>query len=345
MLFPHDIANETSLRVRYAETDRMGVVYYANYLVWMEVGRVDLCKALGFNYRDMEDQDGVFLAVAESCCRYRSPARFDDQVVVKTWVEAAHSRMVTFAYEMRLAEGGRPLASATRATSSWTAGWRAHACPKSTSPCSGSSGGTRCDMFRSPRPRYYTAAATALLAFLFLFTLYKAWTQSILLDEAFTYKTWVAAPFSSFYTVAGYNNHPLNTLLCRLAVWMFGLSEITLRLPAVLLGLVYLVATYRAARILFGPSFWMLLTVALNCANPLVLDHFATARGYGMGLAFWALGTCLALRCVSEPSGARRWFTAGAAFGLAAASYMTEVFAVTAIILVQRGLPAAGPSP
>jgi acyl-CoA thioester hydrolase len=105
------IAHETTLRVRYAETDRMGVVYYANYLVWMEVGRVELCKALGFNYRDMEDHDGVFLAVAEASCRYRSPARFDDEVVVRTWVEAAHSRMVTFAYEMRLAEGGRPLAA------------------------------------------------------------------------------------------------------------------------------------------------------------------------------------------------------------------------------------------
>ncbi|MGA3097440.1 MAG: thioesterase family protein [Bryobacteraceae bacterium] len=104
-------AHETTLRVRYAETDRMGVVYYANYLVWMEVGRVELCKALGFDYRDMEDQDGVFLAVAEASCRYRYPARFDDEVVVRTWVEEAHSRMVTFAYEMRLAEGGRPLAS------------------------------------------------------------------------------------------------------------------------------------------------------------------------------------------------------------------------------------------
>jgi acyl-CoA thioester hydrolase len=99
------------LRVRYAETDRMGVVYYANYLVWMEVGRVDLCKALGFNYREMEDEDGIFLAVAESHCRYRSPARFDDEVTVKTWIEEAHSRMATFAYEMSLAEDGRVLAT------------------------------------------------------------------------------------------------------------------------------------------------------------------------------------------------------------------------------------------
>jgi acyl-CoA thioester hydrolase len=95
--------SETRIRVRYAETDQMGVVYYANYLVWMEAGRVDLCKALGFNYRDMELDDGVFLAVAEATCRYRAPARFDDEVVIRTWVAEANTRMAIIAYEMRLA--------------------------------------------------------------------------------------------------------------------------------------------------------------------------------------------------------------------------------------------------
>jgi acyl-CoA thioester hydrolase len=104
-------ATESRLRVRYAETDQMGVVYYANYLVWMEVGRVDLCKARGFNYRDMEAGDGIFLAVAESHCQYRYPARYDDEILVKTWIERATSRGVTFAYEMRLAEGDRRLAT------------------------------------------------------------------------------------------------------------------------------------------------------------------------------------------------------------------------------------------
>jgi len=104
-------ATETRLRVRYAETDNMGVVYYANYYVWMEVGRVDLCKERGFNYRDMEIDDGIFLAVGESQCRYRYPARFDDEVVIKTWIEDASPRLVVFAYEMRLAEGGRVLAT------------------------------------------------------------------------------------------------------------------------------------------------------------------------------------------------------------------------------------------
>src|SRR5438045_1263348 len=104
-------ASETRLRVRYAETDQMGVVYYANYLVWMEVGRVELCKACGFNYRDMENQDGIYLVVAEANCRYRSPARFDDEVVVKTWIERAATRMVTFAYEMQIGDTGRQLAT------------------------------------------------------------------------------------------------------------------------------------------------------------------------------------------------------------------------------------------
>ena len=103
--------NETRIRVRYAETDQMGIVYHANYLIWMEVGRVAYCKARGFEYKQMELQDGIFLAVAEARCRYSSPARFDEEVVIRTWVEESNPRMVRFAYEMLLAEGGRKLAT------------------------------------------------------------------------------------------------------------------------------------------------------------------------------------------------------------------------------------------
>src|ERR1019366_1438634 len=85
--------------------------YYANYLVWMEGGREELCKSLGFNYRDMETEDGIYLAVADSRCQYRYPARFEDEVVVRTRVEKAATRMVTFASEMRLAETDRRLAT------------------------------------------------------------------------------------------------------------------------------------------------------------------------------------------------------------------------------------------
>ncbi len=80
-------AAETRLQVRYAETDQMGVVYYANYLVWMEVARGELCKACGFDYCDME-RDGVLMAVAEVNCRYKFPARYADEVTIKFHVVA-----------------------------------------------------------------------------------------------------------------------------------------------------------------------------------------------------------------------------------------------------------------
>jgi acyl-CoA thioester hydrolase len=105
------LSHQTRLRVRYAETDQMGVVYYANYLVWMEVGRVEYCKALGFSYEEMEREDGIFLAVSESRCRYHFPARFDQEVIVETQLASAHPRMVRFSYEMRLAEGGLRVAT------------------------------------------------------------------------------------------------------------------------------------------------------------------------------------------------------------------------------------------
>jgi acyl-CoA thioester hydrolase len=104
-------SHQTRVRVRYAETDQMGVVYYANYLVWMEVARVELCKALGFRYRDMELEDGVMLAVIEAQCRYLHPARFDEEVILETRIAKANSRVVEFGYEMRLADGGRKLAT------------------------------------------------------------------------------------------------------------------------------------------------------------------------------------------------------------------------------------------
>jgi acyl-CoA thioester hydrolase len=92
--------NETTLRVRYAETDQMGVVYYANYFIWMELGRVEYCRAIGFRYRDMEEQDGILLAVVDAQCRYRRPARYDDEVTVRTRVATSSRRGVEFAYEM-----------------------------------------------------------------------------------------------------------------------------------------------------------------------------------------------------------------------------------------------------
>jgi acyl-CoA thioester hydrolase len=101
---------DAHLRVRYAETDQMGVVYHANYLIWMEVGRVEYCRASGGRYRDLETA-GILLAVVEANCRYFSPARYDDEVMVRTHIEEANLRMVRFGYELTSAEDGRRLAS------------------------------------------------------------------------------------------------------------------------------------------------------------------------------------------------------------------------------------------
>jgi len=102
--------NQTRLRVRYAETDQMGVVYHANHFVWFEVGRVELLRQLGFSYRDMESQDGRFIAVAEAKCRYRAPVRYDEEVLVQTQLLNVRDSVVHFGYELRRAADGALLA-------------------------------------------------------------------------------------------------------------------------------------------------------------------------------------------------------------------------------------------
>ena len=92
--------HETRLRVRYAETDQMGVVYHANHLIWFEVGRVELLRELGFSYRDMEREDGRYIAVAEVTCRYRAPVFYDDEIVVRTRLKTARESVVVFSYEL-----------------------------------------------------------------------------------------------------------------------------------------------------------------------------------------------------------------------------------------------------
>jgi acyl-CoA thioester hydrolase len=102
--------HETRFRVRYAETDQMGVVYYANYFIWMELGRAEYCRAKGIRYRDMEANEGILLAVADAHCRYVAPARYDEEIAVVTSIGMANRRMVEFRYEMRDAATDRALA-------------------------------------------------------------------------------------------------------------------------------------------------------------------------------------------------------------------------------------------
>ncbi len=90
----------TEVRVRYAETDQMGVVYYANYLVWFELGRVELLRSLGLAYSRLEIDHGCMLPVIESRCRYRSPARYDDEILIETRPAMLRGTVLKFAYRI-----------------------------------------------------------------------------------------------------------------------------------------------------------------------------------------------------------------------------------------------------
>ena len=100
------MTGEARVRVRYAETDQMGVVYHANYLIWFEVGRVELMRQMGLDYKSMERDEGCLIAVVEVAVRYKAPARYDDELMVRTRILQARSPIVKFAYEIVRAEDG-----------------------------------------------------------------------------------------------------------------------------------------------------------------------------------------------------------------------------------------------
>ena len=90
----------SKLRVRYAETDQMGVVYYANYFVWFEIGRTDFLRHLGYDYATMEREDGCLLPVVEVTCRYKAPARYDDELVLETRLLHLRTSVIKFGYRL-----------------------------------------------------------------------------------------------------------------------------------------------------------------------------------------------------------------------------------------------------
>ena len=105
---PH--ITQSRFRVRYAETDQMGVVYYANFFIWMEIGRTDFCRDCGFSYRDLEQEEKALIAVAEANCRYVAPARYDDEILIETQMTRLGRRVIEFTYKIKngstlLAEG------------------------------------------------------------------------------------------------------------------------------------------------------------------------------------------------------------------------------------------------
>jgi acyl-CoA thioester hydrolase len=104
------IVNETRIRVRYAETDQMGVVYHANHFIWFEVGRVEFLRQCGFSYKDMEHEDDCFIAVVDAQCRYKAPVHYDDEVIVRTYLKHVREKVIRFGYELRKVETDELLA-------------------------------------------------------------------------------------------------------------------------------------------------------------------------------------------------------------------------------------------
>jgi acyl-CoA thioester hydrolase len=100
MIVKATIVGETKLRVRYAETDKMGVVYHSNFLIWFEVGRVELLRQLGFQYSEMETEDNCHIPVVDLRVRYKAPAQYDDEIVVRTQIKNVRSSLLHFSYEI-----------------------------------------------------------------------------------------------------------------------------------------------------------------------------------------------------------------------------------------------------
>lgn len=92
--------HETQVRVRYAETDKMGIVHHSNYLVWFELARSEFCRARGFSYKEMEEKDNALMVVAEAYCRYKSPAYYEDVLTLRTKIAEIRSRSIRFIYEI-----------------------------------------------------------------------------------------------------------------------------------------------------------------------------------------------------------------------------------------------------
>lgn len=109
------IWDETRLRVRYAETDKMGVAYHSNFLIWFEVGRVELLRQLGFQYSEMEKKDNCHIPVVDLRIRYKAPAQYDDEIVVRTQIKNVRSSLLHFSYEI-LRQGDRMLLATGEST-------------------------------------------------------------------------------------------------------------------------------------------------------------------------------------------------------------------------------------
>jgi hypothetical protein len=195
--------------------------------------------------------------------------------------------------------------------------------------------------FRDLLHRPWRLAAVLLLAFLFLTNTYRAATQSAAHDEGVIFEWLLSGSWGQVLTFEHGNHHVLSDLLCKLTITLFGPSELPLRAPALLGGLLYFYSVFRISSLLFGEGFLMLLAVSLLSLNPFVLDYLACARGYGpaLGLFFFALYQLAEyLAGTGEGKGQLRTLhKAGAALGLSIGANVIMIFPGAAIVVA---LPA-----
>src|SRR5437868_3683646 len=179
------------------------------------------------------------------------------------------------------------------------------------------------------------AAAKAFLAALWIVCVYRAATQSFVHDEALTYQLFISHPFADMFRVFSANHHFLNTLLMYGCASLFGLSEWSLRIPALAGAALYFAAVYRIARHAFGAGLTFLLAVALLTLHPLILDFLVAARGYGMGLALWLWAFALLLPCFEQPETAA---PRGAGIALSLSVVASLVLLIPAAVLAAIAL-------
>jgi hypothetical protein len=181
-----------------------------------------------------------------------------------------------------------------------------------------------------------------MFAALCAWNVYRAATRDVTPSEAWNYDRYIGVPWQESFHRYDANNHVLNTLLVRISTKRFHLTELSLRLPSLLFGLLYLWAVYRLCRRLFGESWLFLASVALMTLNPLVVDALSEARGYGMAMAFWLWALLLMLECL-ESFSARKLNLAAACLALSVAGCLS--FVVPALGLLFTFLSRAGHRP
>ncbi len=180
----------------------------------------------------------------------------------------------------------------------------------------------------------YRRIALGILLVLFAMNVYRAATQSITTDEAYAHNLFLTGFWQQVFDSYDACHHVLHTILCKLSIQLFGLSEFTLRIPSLLGGLLLLVTIYRLARHVFGEGLQLLLAVALASLNPLVLDYMSAARGYGMGLALFLWALYQVLLYTGGDARTSRIYRAGIGLGLAVAANLTLLVPGTALALI-----------